>query len=196
MPVNPLSHHFASRAYNNAWANHRLSSACAGLSPAEYVAPRTSFFPSIQTTLNHLLAVDLFYIDALEREARGDEPHPDHSQFFTSSAAVESCAKLWVAQQASDVRLISYCQALEDTSLHRKVRIDRGESQQAETRTRLLSHLFEHQTHHRGQVHAMLSGTPVMPPQLDEFFCDMDKSLRAKDLVKLGLREADIWPDA
>ena len=38
-----------------------------------------------------------------------------------------------------------------------------------------LAHLFNHQTHHRGQVHAMLAGTGVPPPQLDEFFLDWDR---------------------
>jgi len=41
-------------AYNNAWANHRLLSACTGLSQSEFEATRTSFFPSIQATLNHI----------------------------------------------------------------------------------------------------------------------------------------------
>ncbi len=53
-------------AYNNAWSNHRLLSACAALSQSEFEAPRTSFFPSIQATLNHILTVDWFYVDALE----------------------------------------------------------------------------------------------------------------------------------
>ena len=53
-------------AYNNAWANHRLLAACAGLTQAEFEAPRTGFFPSIQTTLNHILIIDRFYVDAFE----------------------------------------------------------------------------------------------------------------------------------
>jgi len=53
-------------AYNNAWANHRLLAACAGLPQAEFEAPRTGFFPSIQATLNHILIIDRFYVDALE----------------------------------------------------------------------------------------------------------------------------------
>ena len=54
MPSNLLT--LRVMAYNNAWANHRLLSACAALSQAEFEAPRTSFFPSIQATLNHILA--------------------------------------------------------------------------------------------------------------------------------------------
>ena len=47
-------------ARNNVWANHRLLTACAGLTPEEFAAPRTGFFPSIQATLNHILVIDLF----------------------------------------------------------------------------------------------------------------------------------------
>ena len=46
---------------------------------------------------------------------------------------------------------------------------------------RILAHLFQHQVHHRGQVHAMLAGTAVKPPQLDEFFCANEADLRARD---------------
>ena len=64
----PASHLQTVRAmaYNNAWANHRLLAACAELTQAEFEAPRTGFFPSIQATLNHILIIDQFYVDALE----------------------------------------------------------------------------------------------------------------------------------
>ena len=44
-------------AYNNAWANHRLLTACQNLSQAEFEAARTGFFPSLQKTLNHILII-------------------------------------------------------------------------------------------------------------------------------------------
>jgi uncharacterized damage-inducible protein DinB len=50
---------------------------------------------------------------------------------------------------------------------------------------RLLLHLFQHQIHHRGQIHAMLSGTHVTPPQLDEYYLDGDAALRAADEDRL-----------
>ena len=56
--------------------------------------------------------------------------------------------------------------------------------------TRLLAHLFQHQIHHRGQAHAMLAGTAVKPPQLDEFFCANEAHLRARELAEIGLSEA------
>ena len=55
------------------------------------------------------------------------------------------------------------------------------------------AHLFEHQIHHRGQAHAMLSSTSVAPPQLDEFFCANEAALRAAELAELGYSEVMIW---
>lgn len=56
---------------------------------------------------------------------------------------------------------------------------------------------FQHQIHHRGQVHAMLSATGVKPPQLDEFFPSdpAEQALRAQDLAELGFTETMIWSD-
>jgi len=54
----PLAQHLYTMACNNAWANHRLLGACAKLSQRDFLAPRTSFFPSIKATLNHNLTVD------------------------------------------------------------------------------------------------------------------------------------------
>jgi uncharacterized damage-inducible protein DinB len=59
--------------------------------------------------------------------------------------------------------------------------------------SRLLAHLFQHQIHHRGQAHAMLAGTSVEPPQLDEFFCADEAKLRERDFQELGFSEPEIW---
>src|SRR6185436_17231180 len=82
MPSSPLGHHFYTMACNNAWANHRLLNACARLSPADFIAPRTSFFPSIKATLNHIVTVDWYYVDALEHALQGDAPNTDVDRFF------------------------------------------------------------------------------------------------------------------
>ena len=58
---------------------------------------------------------------------------------------------------------------------------------------RLLMHLFQHDIHHRGQAHAMLSATSVAPPQLDEFFAADEAPLRANEFAELGWTEEMIW---
>jgi len=188
----PLSHHLLSMAYQNAWANHRLAKAWSQLNQDQLAAPRTSFFPSLSATLNHILACDRFYLDALELELRGDDPHPDCQVFFKDQERCSLAVDLMREQSHADRRLIAYCEQMRDADLDRIVTIAR-DTPQHESRLRLLSHLFEHQIHHRGQVHAMLSGTSIKPPQLDEFFCVGESHLRAEDFAELGWTEALIW---
>lgn len=192
--MQPLSQYLLTQAYNNGWANHRLYKACLQLSHDEFVAPRCSFFPSIKATLNHLLTVDWFYLDALECEQRGEAPDPDGERFFQPEQPFVTCSDLQAQQAQADQRLISYCRQLSDDQLARYVSIVRPERVQREQRLRVLAHLFEHQIHHRGQVHAMLSDTTVKPPQLDEFFCEEEAGLRADDFAELGWSEELLWP--
>ncbi|KRQ03391.1 DinB family protein [Bradyrhizobium manausense] len=173
-------------AHNNAWANHRLLTACAGLSQAEFEAPRTGFFPSIQRTLNHIYVIDLFYIDALEGGWLGPRA-------WTNEVPYPSLAELKPAQAAMDQRLIAICDALTPELLDGIVRINRDTRVQTERRDRLLMHLFQHQIHHRGQAHAMLSATSVAPPQLDEFFAEGEAPLRAAEFAELGWSEQTVW---
>jgi len=176
-----LSGHFRAMARNNAWSNHRLLAACRELSQQELEAERVSFFPSLQQTLNHILIVDWYYLDGLERGGRGRTVYADEMPF-------PRLAELAIAQAAADTRLVRYCDALGDDALEGEVVLDRGED--GETREAVhavLAHLFVHQIHHRGQAHAMLSGTRVAPPQLDEFFLVWDAPRRAAELRRLGL---------
>ena len=167
-----LRDHFSSMARNSAWSNHRLLSACEQLTAAEFARERTSFFPSIQLTLNHNLIVDHIYMADMIGVGRanigleGDVPFPDASD-------------LKRAQEEYDKTLIDFCDGLSAADLDRIVSITWGTGDTSREPIRLLlSHLFVHQIHHRGQAHAMLAGTNVAPPQLDEFFLNYDKPRR------------------
>ncbi|SEG65458.1 DinB family protein [Bosea lathyri] len=174
-----LATHFRKMARNNAWANHRLLAACAQLSDAEFASTRTSFFPSLKETLNHSLSVDLYYIDALEQGGGGQS-------IFDGFVPLAGPALL-AAQSESDRRLITFCDVQDAVSLAESVETDRGEEGRVRERVDdLLAHLFQHQIHHRGQAHAMLAGTAIAPPQLDEYFLQFDAGRRA-DLVELGI---------
>lgn len=177
---------FRAMAYNNAWANHRLLSACAVLDDAAFQAPRVGFFPSLAATLNHILVVDWFYVDALEGGSLGPAAWADEIPFPSAKALKSS-------QRAVDDRLIAVCEALTDASLGGAATVHRGDHDHVERRDRLLLHLFQHQTHHRGQAHAMLSGAGVAPPQLDEFFSEGEAPLRAAEFETLGWTEDTVW---
>ncbi len=191
--MSSLSHHFSTMAYNNAWANHRLLTACGQLSQEDFVATRTSFFPSLKATLNHNLTVDWYYVDALERFVRGQPVNSAPGRFFEPEEPFAVCRELHAAQRDVDHRLVDACVALTDARLELPVAVQRSKGVMHETATRLLAHLFQHQIHHRGQAHAMLAGTHVKPPQLDEFFCANEAHLRATELAELGYSEAAVW---
>jgi uncharacterized damage-inducible protein DinB len=92
-----------------------------------------------------------------------------------------------------DRRLLAVVSGLDETGLASTVLVHRGDRIQHERMDRLLLHLFQHQTHHRGQAHAMLSSTTVPPPQLDEFFSAGEEPLREKEFAALGWTETAVW---
>jgi uncharacterized damage-inducible protein DinB len=177
---------YRTMAYNNAWANHRLLTACVRLSPDEFTAKRTGFFPSLRATLNHILIIDHFYVDAMEGGTLGPAA-------WANEEPCGTVAELRRAQAAVDRRLLKVVEALDAAGLQRIVSVHRATSIQRERMDRLLLHLFQHQVHHRGQAHSMLSGTSVSPPQLDEFFSAGEAPLRAVEFAELGWTEMRIW---
>jgi uncharacterized damage-inducible protein DinB len=178
-----LRDHFVRMAQNNAWANLRLHKAISALPVEAFHLPRTSFFPSLSETLNHILEVDLYYLDALQEGGEG-------YRIFDHFRRHETMATLRPAQSAADERLVRFCTDLRSADLDRNVPTNRGEQGVIEELIpSLLEHLFQHQIHHRGQAHAMLSGTPIAPPQLDEFFLVFDKRRRAEEMAELGFKE-------
>ena len=150
---------------NDAFANGRLLAACAGLGPGEYEATRVSFFPSLVETLEHLYLVHAYYFDV---------------------SALATFAELKKAQQALDLRTVSWVATLGEADLAREVRIARRTGTDVETIGDVLLHLYEHQIHHRGQVHAMLAGSSVAPPPLDEYFLRADQPQAEGELAALG----------
>lgn len=176
---------FRKLARNNRLANLRLHDACLDLSQEEFTATRTSFFPSIKATLNHILLVDRFYIDALQGGTLGFAA-------FAVREPYETMDWLREAQAALDDVLMDFVDGLDGEGFAATVQVRRGSRIQQDRCDDILSHLFQHQTHHRGQVHGMLSGTPIKPPQLDEFIVGDDAGVRKTEMDRLGWSETDL----
>lgn len=145
-----------------AWANDRLYAACGQLAPEAYFAQRPCAFGSIHATLNHLLATDRVWLGRLTGEGH-DIPSLDH-------IVCADFASLAQARRAEDERLARVVGEIAETrDLDGDlVFVGLGGGPQRSTPLRVvLSHLFLHHAHHRGQVHALLSQTEVAPPALD-----------------------------
>lgn len=152
--------HFATLARYNAWANARLYGACSGLGQGELARTRPSFFGSILATLNHGLLADRLWMARFQGASSPDIVSLDqilHPDFEGLSAA----------RMAFDAHMIAYFDALSgDLERDFTYRTMAG----IETRSPLgwaITHMFNHATHHRGQVHGMLSATSAEPPALD-----------------------------
>ncbi|NWJ24155.1 DinB family protein [Rhizobium sp. RM] len=189
MPDYDAARVFRKLARNNRLANFRLHNACLLLPQDEFVAPRTSFFPTIRATLNHIHIIDVFYIDALKGSTLGPAAWANEEPYLTMEALRQAQAKL-------DDDLIFFVEELDEASLAATINVHRGKRIQQDRCDDILSHLFQHQTHHRGQVHAMLSGTSVKPPQLDEFIVGDDAMARKTEMDALEWREDDLMSPA
>ena len=156
--------HLRRMARYNAWANRRLYEACAQLPEVEYRRPRPAFFGSIHGTLNHLLVADWIWLARIEGK--------DGPRLQLDDQPCGSFAQLREARDVEDGRMIRLVDGYGEDDLEKSVRyrlITRPE--EAETPLHVCwLHLFNHQTHHRGQVHDQLSQTEVAPPPLDLIF--------------------------
>ena len=155
--------YFLTLARYNAWANRRLYDSCAALSEAEYMMSRPAFFGSIHGTLNHLLVCDRIWLARITRK-----PNP---KVTLDQILYGDLVALRVARQAEDDHLINVVGGIAERSLDQPLAYANTSGQRHQTPLRLvLAHLFNHQTHHRGQVHGLLSQTTIAPPSLDFIF--------------------------
>jgi uncharacterized damage-inducible protein DinB len=153
--------YFQTLARYNQWANARLYAAVGQLDAAAIAAPRIGFFPSLLKTLNHIVVADRIWLGRLT-------DRPETALAGLDQVLHTDFADLGAARAALDARIIDVVGGLTPARLGEKLVYKTMAGQAHETPLPLvLGHLFNHQTHHRGQAHAMLSGTAVAPPVLD-----------------------------
>ncbi|MBA3727280.1 MAG: damage-inducible protein DinB, partial [Armatimonadetes bacterium] len=152
---------FRQLAAYNRWANARLYAAALDLSEISYRLHVGVFFGSLHGTLNHLLLTDRIWLKRLAGE--GDHPNQLNAILY------ENRAELARARIAEDERIIRVVDNYDDTALANlhSYKTTSG-MPQSQVLGDILLHLFNHQTHHRGQAHACLSIlTGAEPPSLD-----------------------------
>ncbi len=188
-PLLPLSHpgrtgravmrgktmrqHFMMFAAYNRWANERVYAAASELTFEEFTRDTGVFFKSALGTLNHLLATDRIWMKRFT--GAGDAPATLDAILFTDFDG------LYAARQAEDARILDWIAGLGEEGLagrftYMTVTDMRIVSQRLAP---ALSHLFNHQTHHRGQVHASLTKLGKLSVALDLIYFQRTEEGRA-----------------
>ncbi|MGD1854554.1 MAG: DinB family protein [Leptolyngbyaceae cyanobacterium] len=135
----------------NQWMNIKLYDVCSRLSEEELRLDRKAFFDSIYMTLNHIMYGDLAF---LSRFTGNPVQVPELDQELASSFPA-----LRVGREALDIRIIDWVSALDPIWLDEEQTYQSKVDGKIRTVPRwvLVTHMFNHQTHHRGQVTTLLS---------------------------------------
>jgi len=150
----------------NAWQNDNLFGAAMTLDDTARHASRGAFFGSIHATLNHILWADRMW---LSRFGQGEAPEGGIAGSVTLVAEWEAmCA----ARRKADTLMVDWADALAAEDLAGDLVWHSGATGLEMTRPRALCvmHMFNHQTHHRGQIHAMLTAAGAAPGPTDLVF--------------------------
>lgn len=135
----------------NAWCNERLYDAAARITDAAYRANRGVFFKSLHGTLNHLLIGDRIWMRRFT--GQGEIPQSLDAILY------DDFAQLRDARRSEDDRISQYIAALREDDLAATIRYRTVVNPQEieQELAPALDHFFNHQTHHRGHAHALLS---------------------------------------
>jgi uncharacterized damage-inducible protein DinB len=150
-----LKAHFDQLAAYNRWANRRMYDDAATLADEVRKRPAGLFFGSVHGTLNHLLVADYVWM----RRFTGDGPVPER----LSQILYEDFAELRAAREQEDERIFGFVTGLRNYNQVLSYQNSKGTTYQQELAP-ALTHFFNHQTHHRGQVHAGLTIAGIREP--------------------------------
>jgi uncharacterized damage-inducible protein DinB len=150
--------HFEMMANYNEWANARLFRSAETLDEVLYRKEVGAYFKSLHGTLNHLLVSDRIWMRRLT--GTGDHPEKLNAVLF------EDLRSLRVARIEEDSRIIAFVRSLDEAALEEAwdYRTLNG-APQRQRRREILAHLFNHETHHRGQAHAILTVLGIQEPE-------------------------------
>jgi uncharacterized damage-inducible protein DinB len=149
--------HFVMMAKYNAWANARLFRMAGALPDELYRKEVGAYFKSLHGTLNHLLVADRIWM----RRLTGAGDHPDR----LDATLFDDLPSLHAARVAEDGRITGFVQGLEESAFEEVCDYcTLNGTPQRQARREILAHLFNHETHHRGQAHAILTMLGVAEP--------------------------------
>jgi uncharacterized damage-inducible protein DinB len=143
--------HYRMFAKYNRWANRLLYQAAGALTDAQYREDKGAFFGSLHRTLNHILAADRIWMRRFT--GTGEAPTSLDAILF------EDLATLSAARAAEDERILAWTGDLSEADLaaHFTYTPITNPVPVTQRLAPVLAHVFNHQTHHRGQCHMVMT---------------------------------------
>lgn len=149
----------------NRWQNKSIYSAASNLSDAERRLDRGAFFGSIYHTLSHLLWGDTMWMSRFDDWDKPTAGIPESRDW------VGDWKELSAQRLAADIAILEWSDRVDDASLAGTLSWYSGALRRDVSKPMALcvTHFYNHQTHHRGQVHAMLTAAGEQPEDTDLF---------------------------
>lgn len=156
-----MKQHFSMMAAYNRWANARLYEAAGELTSEELNRDVGAFFKSMIGTLNHLLVADRIWMKRFTGE--GEAPTKLDTILHGALPALR------IAREAEDKRISEWVAGLDEERLAGRFTYVTATDMRtiSQRLAPALVHFFNHQTHHRGHAHMVLSVLGKAPPSLD-----------------------------
>jgi uncharacterized damage-inducible protein DinB len=144
------------------WQNRSLAAAASALTDEDRWRDRGAFFGSIAETSNHLLWGDRRWLARLSRT-----PEPEWPVGCPHTAEPRGWKDYRAERAALDAAMVAWADGVGAGDLHGTLRFERGGESVAWDRALCVVHMFNHGTHHRGQIHAMLTAAGAEPEPTD-----------------------------
>lgn len=159
----PNKEYALTMARYNRWQNESLLAAVDGLSASDREEDRGSFFGSIQKTASHILWGDMTWISRFAGTPAADGGIPESTDLITS------WEKFRLERRAFDERMLQWAHEVAPDWFEGDLTWFSGAIGKKVTKPKkmLVIQLFNHQTHHRGQIHAMITSAGARPDDTD-----------------------------
>ena len=150
----------------NAWQNRGLRTAAESLPEKELTKDRGAFFGSIHRTMNHLLWADLMWLSRFDAGEAPDGGIPESVDY------TPTLATWWAERFRCDGQITAWAEDLSSLDLVGDLRWTSGVTGRVMQKSvgQCVAHFFNHQAHHRGQIHAMLTAAGAVPEPSDLAF--------------------------
>ena len=153
--------HFKMFAAYNAWANSKIYALAGTVAYDDYNRDLGAFFGSIHGTLNHILYADRTWMARFQGQQTG--------AVKLDTILCDDFRELRLSREIEDRKIITFIDQLSESDLNGTFSYKRGNPPETYTdkMSNTLAHIFNHQTHHRGQVHMMLTTLGRLSLELD-----------------------------